>query len=485
MGTNKYVKTEEQGISSILLLSAITLLIFSFIFALQRIIFTDTAVYAFHIITTQGFNVSTNRFVSVLSQLLPLAGVGLGLPLKTLIYLYSINCILIPLVAAALCYFTFKNAATALSVLLFYTIMNVWLFYYPVSEFQMGLCCLLVYHAFLTWYFKKEQPKPALFYGLSFFLIVIIAFSHPLSLYVLLAWLVWFLIDNPSGRKRIMLFPAAVGLLSNGAKELFFKKHEGSYVYDDARSEGLKNFKAPVSSYFDSVLSKTSLHAFTGDYYIILILAALLFVFFLLKKKWFAGFYFIGVLFLFWLLVTVSFRDYAYDHYPEHLYQPVPFFIALVFGKYVFALAKNTWIRTSVLSLIFCIAFAKIYSNNKYYTDRLDWYQHYIGLMHQKQIHNGALAPEHIDFGDKYSYWASMAESYLLSSLPGPDSTVRLIMLFDPKTIKTDWVPEPTSKTRYFLRVAEPHELLDSILPPETLEYKGPGSRYRIDNKQH
>lgn len=484
MGTNKYVKENEKGIAGILLLTAITLLVFSCIFALQRIIFTDTAVYSFHIITTRGFCVSTNRFVSVLSQLLPLAGVGLGLPLKTVLLLYSVNCILIPLGAAAVCYFGFKNAATALSVILFYTIMNVWLFYYPVSEFQMGLCCLLVYHAFLTWYLKKEQPKPWLFYTVSFFAVVLIAFSHPLSLYVFLAWMVWFLLDNPAGRKWMMIFPAAVGLLSNWAKELFFKTYEGTYVYDDARREGLKNFKAPVSSYFDSTLSKTSLHAITGDYYIVLIVAALVFLYFLLKKRWLSGLYFAGVLFFFWLLVTVSFRDYSYDHYPEHLYQPISFFIALVFGKYVIVMLKNTWVRTTILAVVFGISFSKIYSNNRYYTNRLEWYQHYIGIMHREHIHNGALAPAHIDFGVLDSYWASMAESYLLSSLPGPDSTVRLIMNFNPQTIRTDWKPDPTSKTRYFLRVAEPHELLDSIVPTTELEYKGPGSRFRLNNNK-
>lgn len=452
----------------ILVLAALTLLVFSIRFATERIVFTDTAVYLYTMADTGHSYIATNRFICLLSQVLPLAGIAMGLSLKTVIYLYSINCILIPIVSSFICFRVFRNKEAALAILLFYVLMSARVFYYPVTEFQMGLCLLLVYHAFVLWYCKKGKGKPWLFGLVSLPMVVTIIFAHPLVLYVYFAWSVWLFLNYPESRKRLLIFPPVVALAAHFFKEYFFKAMVGASNYDEQRKEGLANFKAPVGTYLDSVLGKGVLQALTGDYFIMLLLVVLLLLFYAGRKQWLNLLFFAGVVTGFWLLVTVSFRDWPYDHYPEHLYQPVPFFISLAFATVVPGLFRHTLLRAISLLVIFVVSFGKIYNNHRFYTGRLDWYRQYIDLMRRSGIRNATLAESHKIYGVQYSYWASNCESLLLSGIPGPDSAVRIVVEGDAAKLNTN--RQPAASTRYFGDISGPFVSLDSLYGTRILD---------------
>ena len=454
-------------------LAALTLLLFSVWFAIERVIFTDTAVYLYTIADTGRVYIATNRFICVLSQVLPLIGVVAGLSLKTVVYLYSINCILIPLVSSWICIRVFRNWNIALAILLFYVLMDAWVFYYPVTEFQMGLCLLLLYHAFVLWFVEKAQPKAWLFVLVSLLLVPTIIFSHPLALYVFIAWSIWMFQMHPQSRKRLLLLPPLLAIMIHLVKEIVFKVISGAADYEAQRTEGLVNFKAPLSTYFDSVLGKGVVKALTGDYFIMLALVALLLFCYARRKQWLNLLLFAGTVCGFWLLVTVAFRDWPYDHYPEHLYQPVPFFVALAFTTALPSLFRGLVARALVLLVIFAVSFGKIYDNHQFYTGRLDWYSRYIHLMRQAGIRNATLAESHKLYGIRYSYWASNCESMLLSALPGPDSAVRILV--DGNAARLNERPEVNTRanTAYFGTMRAPFVSLDSLYGAKVLNSVG------------
>ncbi len=466
-GKNTLKKLNGTGI--ILSIVSVALLIFACVYYKERIIFTDTAVYAFTMADSGNFYIATNRFICILSQLLPVTGVLLGVPLKLVLYLYSLNCILLPITASFICYRFFRNRQVALAILLFYVLTSIWVFYYPVTEFQMGLCLLMVYHAYIIWYFERPRSR-AFFWAVSIILLVTITFSHPLAFYTFFAWLVWLFISTPACRKKMLLILPLIVIVSHFIKERFFKTFVGEVIYDDARKEGLNNFFAPLTSYFTAPLAKASAKVFLQEYFAVLGIVILVSIFFLLKKKWLSFFFFAAVLAGFWLLVTVSFREYNYDHYTEHLYQPIPFFIALIFTQYLDdILRSNVW-RWSLLSLLFIISFSKINSNRDFFTLRLQWYQNYIGLMQEKQEQNGVITPRYLAFGHDYDYWASTCESYLLSSLPGPDSSVNLIVAEQTKQANESQLADPERKTKYFWFSRRPFRMLDELASPAKLD---------------
>jgi hypothetical protein len=459
---NKH-STIADPVSWVLALAGLALFVLSIRFATERVIFTDTAVYMFAMADSGHPYIATNRFVCLLSQVLPLAGAAVGLSLKTIVCLYSINCILIPLVSCFVCLRLFRNKEAALATLLFYVLMSNWVFYYPVSEFQMGLCLLIVYHAFVLWYWEREIKKPWLFAVVSLLTVTTVIFSHPLTLYVYVAWTVWLLVRHAVSRKWWMLLPSFMAIVAHLVKEQFFSAAVGALNYEEQKKEGLAYFKAPLSSYFDSLLAKGALKSLTDDYFVLLLLVLLSLFFFLSRKQWLNALLFAGTIFGFWLLVTVSFKDWRYDHYPEHLYQPVPFFVALAFASVAPNLFRNTVLRTACLLAVFAVSLGKIYGNHGFFAGRLDWYRQYIQLMHRSGIRHATLSEEHKVYGGQYSYWASSSESLLLSGLPGPDSAVQILVNGNAAALNERLKNEAVVPSRYFGTITEPFVSLDSL----------------------
>jgi hypothetical protein len=217
-------------------------------------------------------------------------------------------------------------------------------------------------------------------------------------------------------------------------------------------------------------LSHASLHTFINDYFLVLLLFFSLLFFFSIRKQWLSLIYFTATIIAFWLLVTVSFRDVPYNHYPEHLYQPLPFFIALVFGQYARKMLHAPWTLSLALTGIFLISFSKIYSNHRFYSQRLKWYENYISLMHSKNVWNGVLPTDYIVFDKKDDYRFSVYESRLLSSLPGPDATVSLIIEDHAGNSNKDMLPPEIKKGFYFTERNHPYMMLDAVATVQVLD---------------
>lgn len=463
MESKKTFGKSRDSLDIILLLVSLVLIFFSCWYAKERVIFTDTSVY-FFVVSDAGQFYNSSRFVGVLSQILPILGVVSGVSLKGLLYLYSLNFILIPIVSILICRLVFKSKETALAIALFYTIMSSMVFYYPVTEFQMGLCLLLVYHAFLLWYFRQEKTRVILFLSVTLVLLVTVLFAHPLTPIVFYAYLVWILISNPQMRKKLILIPASFPIIIYLLKKLFKEALSVQTSYDNQRMEGIANFNTSFINYFSFNLAKESLGRFSSDYFIAIIIAISVIIYFMIKRRWLLALLFTGLLFSFWLLVSVSFKDSRYDHYAEHLFQPLPFFLALVLATYLNDMTKGKkWIQFTVLSAIFLISFGKINSNHGMFTQRLQWYSNYIDLMHRKGIINGVLQPSYRAFGDEYYYWASSCEAYILSSLPGPDSTVNFKVDWNAHNYNANLQNEDNRRTKYYEFRRLPFVMLDSV----------------------
>lgn len=452
------------GIDIVIGSGAFLLALFAMLYARERIILTDTAVYFYSCVENRTFYAS-GRYVAVFSQLLPLAGVLAGLSLRTVLLLYSFNLILIPLAGIALCLRVFRSRGTALSILLFYILMGMSTFYYPVSEFQMGLCFLLVYHAFLLWYFRQGTRKKAVFYGVGLFMVPTIVYAHPLSQYVFIAWLLWFLLSHPQARKAMMLFPL---LLSIAAQFFFSKVMVAQVAYDDSRKSLLQNFKAPPASYFTGLLAKGSLDSFRNDYFAVAVLILLLLVFLLRSRKWLQLLVFAGFLSAFWLLVTVSFKDWSYNFYTEHLYQPLPFFIALVAGQYYKEVFFSKKMAAWGFGILCVLAFAKINGNHRFFERRLDWYSACMQQMRARNVDHAVVSPAYLPQGNK-DYWACFCETMLLSSLAAPDSSMALVVDGNLAKLNGNLEKEQPVRTPYFTRTVNPFVSLDSLAGPAVL----------------
>ncbi len=457
------------------------LIFFSVFYAQERIIAYDTAGYMIDIIRSEnGFYIATNRYISTLAQILPVAGIMAGVSLKALIVLYSLNFTLISVTCALVSRYWLKDAAAALAILLFYTIMNGRLFYYPVSEFQMGLSLLLLYHALFLFWIKNNSKLPIIFFA-SFLLIVTITFSHPLSVVVLFAWIVYMLSFSETRNWKLVI-PAIIGVSTHFIKEKFFRASVGTFDYEQTRRNNIDRFNNPISTYFDSPLAKDSWKEYTGQYFIVFVLILVVLIALFNRKKWLGLIVFPSIIFAFWLLVTVSFGDSAYTFYHEHIYQPVCFFIALGFGYALVTANFPTSVKVLILATTALFSFAKINAGYKHNHSKIEFYKPYIDYMRARNIKKAALPRQYLP-GNFDSYWAGHCEAMLVSGLQGADSAIVLYLHYSPQTLTEPDEDRGYDDARYIRILKEQLPVLfDSIATPLQIDSLNRISKHNPDN---
>lgn len=399
-----------------LLASALCLLLGSVLYYKERITFSDTAWYITKIITEHTFSVSSYRFIAVITQLLPYLGNAMGLSLKAILILYSVNMMLLPVAGIFVSVFWFRETRTGWSILLFYILSSALLFYYPVTEFQMGLCVTLFYIGLFE-HFNQKRIKPIVFWTLSILILPTIVFSHPLSLLALSGWLAWQIAVNSNTWKNSI----AVACITGAAyvvKSIFFK-----IPYEDNKARGLDHFSNLSLADLDSTLVNSYLKYVRQDYFLLPLLLLAGIAGLLWMRKYIAAGCYIAIVSGCWVLVSVTFMNDPYNYYYEHMYQAVPFFTVIAFARYTMPLIPLVP-RTIAMLLVIVISFTKIDSGKVLMRERLKWMDRVFALIDRKQSRKAILNADDINIGwDKFSFWATPYESLLYSSLRGPQYT--------------------------------------------------------------
>lgn len=432
MATNIKVNNKYANIDKTLVyFSCFILLVLSLMLYKQRIIFADTAAYVSHMLSRDEFQIAMHsRFVGAIPQLLPYLAFKAHFSLNNILIIYSLSFILIPVVCILVSVRWFKETQTAWSILLFYTLMSISMFYYPVSEYQIGLCLFLFYIGLFEHYSKPGSGKIT-FTILSLLFIPTVIFSHPLSSIVFLCWLVLqFSLDWKN--RKILLFISILGALSFTVKKLFF-----GIQYETDKTTGLENFRHFSVWDLYQKLGKAFVNNLINDYFLLVVLAAVSIIFFIAQKKYKTAFLLPAALAAWCVLVTVSFKDEHYDHYYEHMYQAIPFFIAWAFCRLTVK-NLNPLTAISVLSFVMIVSLAKIYKGRNSLDQRMLWMSRCFTMMDEMKCKKAIFTISHIPNGSDYpAHWSIPYESLLLSSLKNPDSSKVILMKHDLESAKS------------------------------------------------
>lgn len=424
MQLSSWQKTEKLLIFFFL----VVLIVLSLVFYKERIIFTDTVDMLRSMLREGSWIVTTNRYTSVFGQFLPLAAFKLGLPLTQIVIAYSLNLILIPVVFCLVSMYWFKETKTAWSILLFYTIMNARLFYFPVSEFQIGLCFLLFYIGLYQHYLQKKINS-YVFWTLSALFIPTVVFSHPLSVLVLSGWIaLQFFINKKPWKTTIGM--AALAIAAAVFKNVFY-----NIPYEADKKQGLERFKEFSLDYFNSGLATQFYKAICDDYFLMPILAIAAIAAFIYTRKYIAAALFATALVAFWVLITISFMEEPYYYYTEHMYQPIIFFTVLAAGRYLSNVLAQRLVVVS-LSIILIISINKIFIEKEYWQRRLRWYEAAFELMDKKGIKKAIIGVGDIDFF-RDAMWITVFESAILSALEGSDHAKSITIVWNEEAARS------------------------------------------------
>lgn len=160
----------------------------------------DGAHYLLHIVQSETFRIEHQRYILAVSQVLPLLGIKLGLSMKAIVLLNSLNNIVYFFGLFVLCAVRFKDYLAAWGILLLTVLGVLHIQFIPMYEIWYGAPLIVVLYSML---YKNVLHTPL--HVVLFYAVLLTAlFAHPLLfiavLFVLLfhflrtrklAWRVW------------------------------------------------------------------------------------------------------------------------------------------------------------------------------------------------------------------------------------------------------------------------------------------------------
>jgi hypothetical protein len=454
-----------------------TLLAFSLVFYKLRI-FSDTAQYLTDMIRYDGFAVSHNRFVSVLNQWLPVLLLKMHAPLRTLAMAYSFNYSLVPVLLGLLCMHWLKRPYHALAIMLLVVLMDVLMFYYTVSELQMGLCVLLFYDAVSD--YAQETKRWKTFAIVSILLLPTIALSHPTAIVSCVGWIGYRLLkDNPNYR--------LTGITVLGLVICFIvKKFWFTTSYEAVKGLTWERVRPFGLNYYDGPLARSIYQYILSEEFFVPIILLATIAMLAWKRKYKLIALLLAMVVGVFTLVLINFEDFGthfYDHYYEHMLQPAMFFVVLMFSLAVAKIQGKEWLKAGLLCVVFIISFAKISSGSEALVARQRWYAGYFELMDKLGLKKAIAGRDWVPPGMiRGSFWSCAWETLWLSSFDGPEKSKTLFLTWDihdmhepvqagDEFVSDSWsVKQNTLQARYFSLGDKPYVILENVVADSVLD---------------
>ncbi len=359
------------------------MVLIALLFFKERITFLDTAYHLYCILRDKGFELQNYRFCAAFTQSFPLIGAFIGLPLNYVAMLYSASFVLLQALSFLIISLLIKNHRVALIQLLYSVMMTSHIFYWIMPELNQGISFLLLWLAIVDNRLNHQNQKQAdnhnplrLFFQLV--LIVTIAFAHPLMLFAYGFVILFLFLHYPKQWKIIsihLLFFVITYLI-----KLFFFRNQ----YDEGGREQLfRHIELLYPNFLNQPALKLFLQYLITDYYMLPIMLTIC----VLNYSWRKHYRKLTALLLsficLFILIQITFFYGADQFYIENQYLLLGLFVIIAFAYDIYGLNEslNPLKRATVNCLVVIVVITgilRIYLRHEFYTNRLNWYKHYI-----------------------------------------------------------------------------------------------------------
>jgi len=401
-----------------LLYHAIFLLlaIASLIFYKERL-FVDSSYYIFKSINEGWFHIEHGRSILALSQILPLLGKAIGLPLQWLLVLYSFGQLLFFYSIFLLLHHHFKMRWAALCIPLIMLIGQKWLYFIPMLEIAWGgLMAILVMAIMRSDRWKDDKWLLIMIFAWWFLLT-----SHPLN-YLTAAILI---IYDLSDRKLIKkLHFSLIGLFAAA----LFVELIGSDSYENQKVIGFE--ESTLQLLVEPGFLLKSLILIMKKYWLIILIGLWSSIRFISKEKWLAAMLWPASMVAIYLAGLYRW-DLSQDNwYTEVILQPAVTISSLLFALSLVEKASNRFLTISswTFGLIFLGYGIAIFYQVKPMQNRTAQIEKIIEAMPaQKGVIQSA------NFARPYQSmeWSVPVEALLISACDGAESAVSLVTELD------------------------------------------------------
>ena len=401
------------------------LLVGAFLFYKERMLYIDAPHVLFRIINDGHFWIEERRYGSFISQVLPLLGSKLHLPLQSLMMLYSAGFYLFYLVVSLLLVFRFRNYGLAILMGLYFTLFVSESYYWSNNEVHQGIGWLLIVMAvnfsFVT--ARRNTVLTALLFVCSYFLAI---WTHPLvMLAAVYLWFFYMAGDSwPYSRTQTIIFSAI--LLALSATKFYQGMHHG---YDSSKIDAIRFFQYQK---IKTITSSPQLHFFIKScitryqFFSLLFIAGIIGL--IKEKKYLLLLWTILFVTGYLVLTCITFWDVTSRSYMECEYMPLVIICCAPFVYYVLP-KMNIKLGVSLIALMYIFRLAVIFNAAVPFTNRVAIMENIYTKMKIKNI-TKVIIPEPIPGTDSalLSNWSAPAEGLYISKLH--DETPQRTLIF-------------------------------------------------------
>jgi hypothetical protein len=389
----------------------------------------DAAHYLFEIIDRKFFYVAHQRPIGIVSQILPLIGVWLHLPLKAIAILYSLGDIIWYYLLFLLMAYKLETRRGIICLLLILSLTIRYSFFCPVTELLQGLALLPVWLSLLGRSFRFRFP-------ILISLMAIIIFSHPLLFYPLAFTFAWWSLMRKEGAKSInseksrlpkILWPSLVILMALKFFLLDSYDHDKTFypvVYNDY------GFLKSLS--FETVFDLMKVIA--ANYTITTLLFLVTVAIYAMQRRIKSSILLIAFVLGYVIIIAATHRFGGISNYSERMLLPIPFMIAMAAAgiislSRVFVPKLMSFVG---LSLVLLLHLDVLRITAKPYTLRVEQMESLTNMSRKIGIQKAIVDETLLDQNSfAMSGWSYPIETLWISALKGSDSCVSVILLHE------------------------------------------------------
>ncbi len=422
----------SMGLLSVVMMGV--LLVLSALFYQERMLFLDGPHNLFLLINDGHFHIEERRYGSFITQVLPLLGYRLHLPLSWIMILYSASFNLFFLAAGLLLVFRFKEYNLAILFALYLTLFASATFYWPNNEVHQGTAWLLLVFA-INFFIARKKSTSLLAIPLFIVSFSLAIWTHPLI--ILEAFFLWFYFwigktNWPFTRKQSISY--TFFLFALAFYKLYLGFHSG---YDSTKMENVTGFKiSAIKDIFEYRQLHFFLHSCLVNYWIFVLLFASGILAMLRKHKYLLAAITIISAAGYLLLVCITFRDENSNvFYMESEYMPMTVICCTSFVYFVLPfIRKSTGI--ALLLIIFSIRTGYIIHAAPTFRGRVKVIERINIKMKEKNLTKVVITnlPHDVD-STLLMNWGAPVESIFLSVLKG-ENPQRTFIFQSPDELK-------------------------------------------------
>jgi hypothetical protein len=413
------------------------LILFAVYFYKERVLYVDSSYALFKIIYYKTLVSEAGRYSATLPQILPLAGIGMHLPLKWVVLLYSVSFVILYYLIFLIILYILKNPKIALSLPVILTISIKYSYYWIATETHQSLAYIVLFIAFL-YYFKNNVLKRTelLKFVIGGSCILCVAFfCHPTVFFSGLFLSGFYIIDFKYYKKLfIYIFPVLLAVLT-----ILKLKLISSGSYEDRF----------ISCFFDSISAHFHFKQSYGyvffiknwkQLYLLVILIGIITAGYYIKKRDFIklSYYIISCL-AYFTIILLTFRDGDSDHVMEKNFMPLNIFIVLPF-------ILDFHIKTKYFPLLLCafvitiyiININKIYQARSFFDQRFEYINKLISETENIPANKYIVEKKNIDFNKVGVPWSFANETLIYSSMRSNKNSKTFFIVDDIKNIDYD-----------------------------------------------